>query len=109
MESKKIVIFPGVFEYLTLNFSNSLNYDKFSKELAKFKSEAVSFKETRQILRTLFEIVEDSHIIIIFAMIGLTFGFHKDSALYKVVILYNKSLISFMETKPIFIILQVLI
>ena len=74
MESKKIILFPELLEVCSLNFSCSLNYDKFNKELNKFLKTKISFTEAKQILKSIFEDVEDDQLTVLFAMILLVFG-----------------------------------
>ena len=66
MESNKIKIFPELFEISTVNFSRALNYDKIVREISKLSSPKISFKETKQILKKIFENVETSQTRTIF-------------------------------------------
>jgi hypothetical protein len=74
MESKKIILFPELLEVCSLNFSCSLNYDKFIKELNKILKNKLNFSEAKSILNCLFEDVNDSQIIVLFGIILLVFG-----------------------------------
>lgn len=74
MESKKIILFPELLEVCSLNFSCSLNYDKFNKKLSKIPKNKLSFSDAKNLLKTIFEDVNDHQLRVLFAMIVLVFG-----------------------------------
>jgi hypothetical protein len=74
MEAKKTILFPELLEVCSLNFSCSLNYDKFNKKLSKVPKSKISFGEAKQLLRSIFEDVEDDQLLVLFSMILLVFG-----------------------------------